>query len=765
MFFSRRSHFSRHALAAAALALAAQAWAADPFTVRDIRVEGLQRVEPGTVFATLPFRIGDQYTDEKASAAIRSLFGLGLFNDVRVDVSGEVVVVIVQERASISDVNFVGAKEFEKDALLKSLRDVGLAEGRSYDKALVDRAEQEIKRQYVNRSFYGAQVVTTVTPIERNRVNVQFSVVEGEIAKIKSINFVGNTVFSESTLKNQMELESPGWLSWYTKTDRYSRAKLNADLEAVRAYYLQRGYLEMKFESTQVAISPDKQSIDLTVNISEGVPFAVAGVKLSGDYLGKDDEFKTFVQVKPGQAYNSRLVESTAKAFTDYFATFGYAFARVDPTPEIDREKGTVVFNFVADPGRRAYVRKILIGGNTRTRDEVIRREMRQFESSWYDGDKIKLSRERIERLGYFKDGEVGLDTQEVPNSADQVDLVVSVKEKATGNFTFGGSFGQTERLALNVGVKQDNIFGTGRYLSFDVNTSRSNRTFALSTVDPYFTQDGISQAFDLYARTTKPATDFSGDFEYRTVGSALRFGVPFSERDTVYFGIGLEQIRIQPGFNLPASYLAYGETFGYKSLSIPLNIGWARDDRDNLLTPTRGRLMKLNADLAFGDTRFGRLNAQYQEYFPINKQFTLAVNTELVYGRGFSSRPFPVFKLLTGGGIGHVRGFEGGTLGPRDVTGSFSGGSKKINANVEILTPFPGAGNDRSLRMYGFVDVGNVYAEREKISFSDMRMSVGVGVSWQSPVGPLRISIANPVRKFPGDRIQKLQFQVGNTF
>ena len=404
------------AIAASVLAVNT-AWAVNPFVVRDIRVEGLQRVEPGTIFASLPFRVGETYSDDKGSSAIRSLFALGLFKDVRLEVNGDVLVVIVEERPTVADVDFVGVKEFEKDALKKSLREAGVADGQPFDKALADKAEQELKRLYINKSMYGAEVQTTVTPIERNRVNLTFSVVEGDVAKIKEIHITGNKAFKESTLLDLFDLDTGGWLSWYTKSDRYSRAKLNADIETLRSYYLARGYLEFKVDTTQVAISPDKQSIGVTINVTEGERFVVSGVKLEGNYLDKEEEFKSLVTIKPGEPYNAEAVAQTTKAFTDYFGVFGFAFARVEATPEIDRTNNRVAFVLQAEPSRRAYVRRINVAGNNRTRDEVVRREFRQFESSWYDGDKIRLSRDRVDRLGFFND--VAIETQEVLGTAD----------------------------------------------------------------------------------------------------------------------------------------------------------------------------------------------------------------------------------------------------------------------------------------------------------------------------------------------------------
>ncbi len=754
----------RTVTAMVAMAFAASAWAVDPFTVRDIRVEGLQRVEPGTVFASMPLRTGDQYNDDKGSAAIRALFALGLFKDVRLEVNGDVLVVIVEERPTVSDVDFVGAREFDKDTLKKALRDIGLTEGRPYDQALADRAEQELKRQYINKSLYGAEVITTVTPLERNRVNLTFTVTEGEPARIRDIRVVGNKAFSESALKGLFDLNTGGWLSWYTKSDRYSRAKLNADLESLRSYYLTRGYLEFRIDSTQVAISPNKQDITITVNVTEGERYVVSGVKLEGNYLSKDDEFKSLVTIKPGQAYNADQVAETTKAFSDYFGNFGYAFAQVEARPEVDRENNRVAFTIVAEPSRRAYVRRINVSGNNRTRDEVVRREFRQFESGWYDADKIKLSRDRLDRLGFFK--EVGVETADVPGAPDQVDLVVTVVEKPTGSLQLGAGFSSAEKLALSFSIKQENAFGSGQYLGVEVNTSKYNRTLVLSSVNPYFTPDGISRAVDIYHRSSRPYADQGGNYQLITQGVGLRFGVPFTELDTVYFGGSAERTTIKPGTNIPAAYLDYAERFGYTSTAFPLSIGWSRDNRDSTLAPTRGRYQRVASEIGLvGDARYVRANYQYQQYQPINKQYTLAFNGEVGWGKGLSGRPFPVFKNFYSGGLGSVRGFDQGTLGPRDVTGASIGGPRKITLNAEVIAPFPGAGNDRTLRMFGFVDVGNVYGENEPVRLNEMRASVGVGLSWLSPVGPLRLAIAQPVRKFAGDRIQRLQFQIGTSF
>jgi outer membrane protein insertion porin family len=642
---------------------------------------------------------------------------------------------------------------------------VGISEGRPFDKALADKAEQELKRQYITRSLYGAEVVTTVTPVDRNRVKLTFTVSEGGPSKIKEIRITGNQNFSEGTLKDQFNLDVGGWLSWYTKSDRYSRTKLNADLEALRSYYLSRGFLEFRIDSTQVAISPDKQDISIAINVTEGERFVVSGVKLEGNYLGKEDEFKALVKIGLGQAYNAETVAETNKAFTDYFGKFGFAFARVDARPEIDRLTNRVTFVLIAEPSRRAYVRRINVAGNNRTRDEVVRREFRQLESAWYDGDKIKLSRDRVDRLGFFT--EVNIDTQEVPATTDQVDLTVNVVEKPTGSVSLGAGFSSTEKVALSFGIRQENAFGSGNYLATEVNTSKYNRTIVISTTDPYFTPEGISRTIDVFHRTTRPYLGDLNAYSLVSSGAGMRFGVPFSEIDTVYFGANLEQTSIRPGNNLPNAYVEYMQQFGYSSNSLPFTIGWARDGRDSALVPTRGILQRFNSDLsASGDARYVRTNYQIQQYTPLTKKYTLALNADLGWGQGLSNRPYPLFKNYFVGGLGSVRGFQQSSLGPSDSTNSlYLGGPKKIVLNAELMAPFPGAGNDRTLRLFAFTDVGRAFGENEKINFNELRSSIGVGLSWISPMGPLRFSYALPMKRQVTDKIQRLQFQIGTSF
>ena len=762
----KRTFLSATLSATLSVSFVPSAWAVEPFSVRDIRVEGLQRVEAGTVFASLPVKVGDTYSDDKATSSIRALFSLGVFKDVRIEVADGVLIVIVDERPTIAEVGFAGTKEFDKDALTKALKDIGLTDGRPYDKALVDRAEQELKRQYITKGMYATEVVTTVTPIERNRVNLSFVVSEGESARISDIRIVGPKAFSESTLLGLFNQDTGGWLSWYTKSDRYSRANLNADIESLRSYYLSRGYLEFRVDSTQVAISPDKQGIAITINITEGEQCVVSTVKRAGNFLGKEEEFKSLIAVRVGEPYNADRVALTSKAFTDYFGNFGYAFARAEARTDIDRATNRVEVTLQVDPSRRVYVRRVNVAGNDRTRDEVIRREFRQLEAAWYDGEKIRQSRNRVDRLGYFK--EVTLDTSEVPGSPDQVDVTFTVIEKPTGQLSLGAGISSADGFGFTFGFKQDNAFGSGNSLGIEVNTSKTNRTLVFSTTNPYFTEDGVSRSIDLYQRNSKPYADIDS-YAIETTGGALRFGVPFTESDTVFFGVGVDRTTIVPGSLLPVVYQDFANQFGFTSTAVPLTVGWGRDTRDSALVPSSGKVIRASAEWSVaGELRYVRGVTQYQQFYPVTKKITAAVNAEFSFGAGIDGVPYPIFKNFYAGGLGSVRGFEQGSLTTakqRELGITATGGTKKLNFNAELLSPLPGGGSDKTLRVYAFFDAGGIYGPDESINLNELRSSVGVGISWISPVGPLRLAFAKPIKQLDNDRIQTMQFQIGTSF
>ncbi len=739
-----------------------------PFVVQDIRIEGLQRVEPGTVFAYLPIKQGDTFTDDKASEAIRALYATGFFNDVRIASEGGVVVVQVQERPAIGTIDFAGIHEFDKDNLTKALRAVGLSQGRYYDKALVDKAEQELKRQYLTRGFYAAEVTTTVTPIDRNRVGLLFSVVEGPSAKIRQINFIGNKTYSTGTLLSEMQLSTPNWFSWYTKNDLYSKEKLTGDLENVRSYYLNHGYLEFNIDSTQVSISPDKKEMYLTIGLHEGEPYKISGIHLAGNLLDREAELNKLVKIKAGDRFSAEKLQAATKAIVDKLGEYGYAFATVNALPQINQANHTVDLTLQVDPSRRVYVRRINVVGNTRTRDEVVRREMRQLESSWFDSSRLALSKDRINRLGYFTD--VDVTTVPVEGTADQVDVDVKVTEKPTGAITLGAGFSSTDKVVLSAGVSQDNVFGSGTSLSVNVNTAKSYRTLAVTQVDPYFTVDGIKRITDVYYRTYQPlyySTDSS--FKIITAGGDLKFGIPFSEVDTVFFGIGFEQDRLDVDSATPQAYKDYVAAFGRVSNNVPLTIGWSRDARDSALIPSRGYFLQANAEYGtpVGSTQYYKTDVQAQYYYSFARGFVLGLNFQAGYGNGLGGKPYPIFKNYYAGGIGSVRGYEPSSLGPRDkTTNDPIGGSKMVVGNIEVTFPLPGTGYDRTLRVFTFLDGGNVWGdEGTSIGSNGLRYAYGVGLAWISPIGPLKLSLGFPVTKHEGDQYQKFQFQIGTAF
>jgi len=751
--------------------------AAESFVVKDIRVEGLQRVEPGTVFSYLPVQVGDTFTEEKGAEAIKALYSTGFFRDVQIQAQGNVLIVIVEERPTISRIEFTGMKEFDQEVVRKSLKAVGVAEARFFDKALIDKAEQELKRQYVGKGMYAAEVVATVTPLERNQVAIYFNIDEGPVAKIQEISFIGNEAFSESTLKSEMQLKTGGWLSWYSKDNLYSKQKLTGDLESIRSYYLNRGYLEFVIESTQVSITPDKKGVYLTISIREGNKFTVKNISLAGDTLGKDAELMQLVVLKPGDTFSSaRLTEST-KAIAEILGSYGYAFATINPQPDVRRELSEVDLTLVVDPGRRIYVRQVNISGNAKTRDIVIRREMRQFESSWFDSDKIDLSKKRLGRLGYFT--ETDITTDDVPGSPDQVDVNVKVSEKPTGAVTLGAGFSSTEKLILSAGINQENAFGTGTAVGLNMALGKINQNLTLSNYDPYFTEDGISRYTDLYYRSSKPLY-YVGDTDYqiKSVGSNIKFGVPYTEVDRVFFGTGFEAFQVKTTSNTPQPYLSYAESYGIaapgypatlNTYNVPVTVGWSRDGRDSSLIPSTGSLQQLSAEVGTpaANMTFYRLFGQYQKYHSFSKGNILSFNGEVGYGQAYGNNPFPIVKNYYVGGIGSVRGYSPGSLGPNYYnvnTGTYqpTGGQSKIVANVEYTVPVPGSGVDKTLRTFAFIDGGNAFGENINLV---LNYAYGLGISWISPLGPLKFSYGIPYKPYPTANVQRLQFQVGTAF
>ncbi len=741
---------------------ATPAQAFDPFEVRDIRVEGIQRTEAGTVFTYLPIKVGDTVDEERASAAVKALFATGFFKDVRLEAEGSVLVVVVEERPAVAQIDISGAKEFPADKLKEALRNIGLAESRIFDRALLERAEQELKSQYISRGKYGVEITTTTTPLERNRVAINFSIVEGRVAKIRQIHFVGNEVFSDSELADEFVLRTPGLMTWYSKNDQYSKPKLQADLESLRSFYLNQGYLEFSIDSTQVSISPDKQDIFITVNVTEGKKYTVTDIRLAGDLIVPEEELRAMIKLNKGDIFSREKLTETTKLISDRLGNEGYAFAAVNAVPEINRETSEVAFTLYVDPGRRVYVRRINISGNTNTRDEVIRRELRQLESAWYSTSKLNRSRQRIDKLGFFSD--VQIDTPAVQGVSDQVDVDVKVTERATGNLTLGVGYSTAERVILSAGIAQQNIFGTGNALSFQVNTGSINQTYALSYTNPYFTDDGVSRGFDLYKRDTDVSSLSISSYNTSTLGAGVRFGVPVTEYDTINYGLAYEQTSIGLLPDTPQRFVNFVNEFGETTDTYLGTLGWSRDQRDSVIYTTKGRLQRISgeAGLPGGDLTFYRLTYQHQWYYPLTEDLTLLLNGQVGYAEGYSGKPLPFYKNFYAGGVNSVRGYRTASIGPKDENGDSLGGSRQIIGNFEVLFPFPGLDKDRSVRLSAFVDTGYV---GEKYEFSELRYSAGIAFSWYSPVGPLKLSFANALNDKPEDRTEKIQFTLGTVF
>lgn len=752
------------------LLYAAPVLAIQPFTVKDIRVEGIQRTEAGTVFSYLPVKVGEQMNDEKAAAAIRALYATGFFKDVRIEVEQGVLVVLVRERPSIASVEINGVKEFPKDQLRTNLKLVGLSEGRILDRSMLDKAEQELKRQYVARGKYAVTVKTRTTQMDRNRVAVSFDVTEGDTAKIKQINIVGCKVYPESELQDLMKLDTSDWMSWFSKNDQYSKEKLSADLETLRSYYLDSGYLEFNINSTQVSITPDKKDIYITVNITEGPQYRVSEVKLTGgENVVPHDELAKLVTLKAGDVFSRKELTKSTGSIGDRMGDEGYAFANVGSNPEVDKEKHQVAFNITVDPGQRVYVRRINVSGNTKTRDEVVRREFRQMEGAWFAAGKVKKSKQRLDRLGFFS--ETSIDAPPVQGTADQMDVNVSVKEKPTGSVSVGAGYSSNEGIVLSGSVTQSNIFGSGNYLSTQLNTGRINQVYSVSYTNPYYTDDGMSRGFDVYKkRTNTTNTNYVTQYNSSTIGGALRYGLPISDDDTVTYGVAAERTFIGLTPTSPLRFVNYVNLYGTTNSSLSATVGWTHDTRDSAMYPTQGVWRQSNFEWATPamTMRYVKAYFQNQWFYPLAKDVTFMLNGEVGAGTGYGGKTLPFFKSFYAGGIGSVRGYYPNSLGPKDANGFAVGGDRKLVGNAEVLFPMPGMGKDTALRLSAFVDGGVIYGKLGQgiiPGVTGPRYSTGVALTWVSPMGPIKLSWAKPLNKQPGDNIQNLQFTIGTLF
>ena len=746
--------------------LASPSIAAESFVVKDIRLEGLQRISAGTVFNYLPIKVGDRVDAKRTGEALRALYKTGFFRDVRIEREGDSLVVFLHERPSIASIEFSGNKDLSTENLLESLEQEGFAQGRVFNRSTFDQVEQELRRTYFAIGKYGVKIKSTVTPLERNRVGISFDISEGAVATIKQINIVGNSVYDDDDLVDLFTLEPSGFWSWITSSDQYSKQKLSADLETLRSFYLDNGYINFNIDSTQVSITPDKKDVYITINITEGDQFTVSEIRMAGEILVPQEELFGLVAISHGDVFSRQKITETSSNISDWLGNEGYAFANINAVPEIDDEKKQVALTFFLDPGKRVYVRRINFKGNTNTEDQVLRREMRQLEGGWISTGAIERSKERLERLGFFEG--INVETPAVPGTTDQVDVNFSVTEKSSGSLIVGAGFSQVAGITINLGLTQENFLGTGNRVSATFNNSDINRTFAFGWTDPYFTDDGVSLSTDIYWRKTNAGNANLADYNLDELGLRVGTGIPISEFNTVDLGFTPQKTDFSTGPNPSTQVEAFEQETGGEYVTYTLSAGWANDTRDSFLLPTKGSLTSFIADVAIpgGDLTYYRLTFRYQQLIDLTRLFALRFDTQLGYGDGYGdTSQLPLTENYFAGGIRSVRAYEANTLGPRDSNGQPIGGDRKFVGTLELILPLPFIRDSKAFRLTTFVDAGNVFGPGQSFDFSELRASAGVSAIWISPFGPLTVSLGWPFNDQPGDDIQNFQFTLGTAF
>ncbi len=802
--------------------------ASDTFVVQDIRIEGLQRISPGTVFNYLPFKTGDRVGMGQTQDLIRAVYKTGFFKDVRVERDGNVLVIYVSERPTIAKIGISGNKSIKKDALLKALKDTGLAEGKVFNRSVLERVEQELKRQYFGIGKYAMTLKTTITPLESNRVGVALDIKEGKAATIKQINIVGNKAFKDKTLLKQFELDTGNWLSVFTKSNQYSRQKLGADLEKLRSYYLDRGYINFKIDSVQVSLTPDKHDVYITINLSEGEVHTISDIKLAGDLVLPKEDFFPLIHLHRGEAFSRKQTVESAERITKLLGDHGYAFANVNTIPDINPQTRQVGLTFFVDPGKRVYVRRITFTGNTRTRDEVLRREFRQMESAWFSTEKVNLSKTRLERLGYFDS--VSVETPAVAATTDQIDVNVKVKEKPSGQLLAGIGFSQSQGLVFSTSISEKNFLGTGKQVSFAFNNSSAQTIYQLGYVNPYYTVDGVSRGFNLRYQTSNYADMNLANYSTDVADAGVIFGIPVSELNRIGVTFDVSNTDLKLGQSASRELQDFVDTQGDQYLDYKLGVSWGQDSRDSALFPTRGATQSLGLETAIpgSDLTYYKINYVQKRYVPLTQDFTLSLTADLGYGDSYgSTERLPFFEDYFAGGHNTVRGFKDYSLGPRDSNGQSLGGNVKVVGSAELLAPLPFDVGRKSVRLGAFFDAGNVfdtvgynyglgignrqiinqiqagtlisnlrkgpivknigggnviknlgggwlvngvrniYATQQPVGvdLGELRYSAGVGVSWLSPIGALTFSVAYPLNAKPTDDVQHFQFNFGKSF
>ena len=763
-FMIKNNRGRRSAPLAALLLWSASALAAGDFTIEDIRIEGLQRISAGTVFNYLPVKVGQTVDDKLTAEAIRALFKTGFFKDVRLERDGDVLVVLVHERPAVAAIDISGNKDIDTEQLLDALKQIGLAEGRVFNQSLLDVTEKEMRRQYFNRGKYAVKITPTVTPLERNRVGVAIDVEEGEAARIRAINLVGNQVFESEDLLEEFQLTTGNWFSWITDDNQYSKEKLTGDLEALRSFYLDRGYINFDITSTQVTITPDKRDIYITVNLREGEPFLVKEVKLAGELVVPEEELFELVKLHAGDTFSRSASTKTSAAISERLGNEGYAFANVNAIPEVDEKEKQVTLTFFVDPGKRVYVRRINMVNNTKTRDEVLRREMRQMEGGWIDTAKVDRSRDRLDMLGYFEG--VNVETKPVPGTTDQVDVEFSVREKPSGNLMAGIGYSSGSGAVFSTSVSQENFMGSGKRVGFAFNNSDVNTVYSVSYLNPYYSVDGVSRGFSLYSRETDAGEANISRYVLDSLGGNVTWGVPINEYDKVRFTLGVERKEMATGATPATELTNWLAANGNDFVGVNANLSWSHDTRNSTIFPDRGVYLAASGGVTFGDLTYYDVNLRAQRYFPLNDDWTVMGNVQLQFGDGLGdTEELPYYEYFLAGGVKSVRGFKDNTLGPLDSNHDTMGGDFKLVANAELLLPPLWWKDSSNFRLAAFLDAGNVYGVGEEVDLGELRYSTGLTATWLSPFGPLTFVVAAPLNDKAGDETQNFQFTMGRQF
>jgi len=748
------------------LLLPSLALAFEAFVVEEIRLEGARRIPAGTVFNYLPVTVGSSFSQDDAGTAISALFKTGFFKDIRLEREGNVLIVRVEERPAISKITFEGNTDLETEELTQALKNIGFAQGRVFNRSLLEKVELELQRQYFNLSKYAVQIKSIVTPLNRNRVAIHIDISEGSVAQIKQINFVGNKTVSDGDLRDEMKLSTGGWFSFFTNSDQYSSLQLGADKETLHSYYLDRGYINSNVDSIQVSITPDKKDVYITINLTEGDKYTISKITLTGNLIVEETELLNKVTLKPGDVFSHKELSKSQKAIIERIGEEGYYFTNIKPVPEIDLENKTVALNFSIEPGQKIYVRRINFFGNSKTRDEVLRREMRQMEDSWISTKDIKRSLTRLQRLSYFED--VTVETPRVQGTTDQVDINYTVIERPSGNLLAGVGYSQTGGVLFNASIEQDNFLGSGKRVGLAFNNSQITTLYRFSYLNPFTTIDGVSRGFNLFYRTTDAEQANLSRYTTDAFGAGLNYGLPISEFNNIRIGGDFENLTLNTTDFSSEEVYDFVDKNGNNYQFYRLTGSWRRDTRNKILFPDNGMLQSIYTEvsLPFSDLNYYKVTYRHQWLYPLITDYILLLKGQIGYGKGYGdNKDLPFFENYTAGGPRTVRGFRENTLGPLDSNERSLGGKLKIVGNAEVILPIPFVKKSPSVRLSAFVDIGNVFGVDENFDRDELRYSTGLSAIWFSPLGLLSFSYAKPLKTQQGDQLERFQFTIGTTF